>query len=128
MTAAITATAAAARMPAAIAVTWPGGAGATGGGPEAPPTRAPTALAAATEPVATLVTAAGTWAACSAVLRGERYTAAGRLPTMATPGAPPTSRIVSLMALPAPAWWAGSGVMMVWLAGAMSRPMPAPMI
>ena len=36
---------------------------------------------------------------------------------MAMPSAPPTSRTVSLMALPAPAWWAGTVVMMVVLAG-----------
>jgi hypothetical protein len=49
------------------------------------------------------------------------------LPTIATPSAPPTSRIVSLMALPAPACWAGTVVMMVALAGAITSPMPAPM-
>ena len=44
------------------------------------------------------------------------------------PSAPPTSRIVSLMALPAPAWCAGTVVMMVVLAGAITRPMPVPMM
>jgi len=44
-----------------------------------------------------------------------------------TEGAP-TSRIVSLTALPALAWWAGTVVMIVELAGAITRPMPAPMI
>jgi len=33
-----------------------------------------------------------------------------------------------LIALPAPAWCAGTVVMMVVLAGAITRPMPAPMI
>ena len=47
---------------------------------------------------------------------------------MATPRAPPTSRMVSLMALPAPAWRAGTVVMMMVLAGAITSPMPAPMI
>src|SRR5260370_42283613 len=44
------------------------------------------------------------------------------------PRAPPTARMVSLMALPAPAWRAGTVVMMVVLAGAITSPMPAPMI
>jgi hypothetical protein len=35
---------------------------------------------------------------------------------------------VSLIALPAPAWCAGTVVMMAVLAGAITSPMPAPMI
>ena len=49
-------------------------------------------------------------------------------PTTATPREPPTSRMVSLIALPAPAWEAGTDAMIVVLAGAMTRPIPAPMI
>ena len=36
--------------------------------------------------------------------------------------------MVSLTALPAPAWWAGTVVMIVVLAGAITSPMPAPMM
>ena len=84
-----------------------------------------TMSAAATEPVATRLTACGTCAAVSAVPSFELPQAA-RLPTMAMPSAPPTSRIVSLIALPAPAWCAGAVVMMVVLAGAMAGPCPRP--
>ena len=48
------------------------------------------------------------------------------LPTMATPSAPPTSRLVSLTAEPTPAWSSGSAPMIDSVAGATDSPMPAP--
>ena len=48
------------------------------------------------------------------------------LPTMATPSAPPTSRLVSLTAEPTPAWCSGSEPMIDSVAGATDRPMPTP--
>ncbi len=88
----------------------------------------PTASAAAMELLARSVTRCGRRAGGSVLPSRDRDRAADRLPTMAMPRAPPTSRIVSLTALPAPAWCAGTVVMMVGLAGAMTRPMPAPMM
>ena len=49
------------------------------------------------------------------------------LPTMATPSAPPTSRLVSFTAEPTPAWWSGSEPMIDSVAGATDKPMPVPM-
>ena len=72
--------------------------------------------AAATELVAMCTRCPGACAVASTPPSLEEYTAADRLPTIATPSAPPTSLIVSLIALPAPAWCAGTVVMMTVLA------------
>ena len=48
------------------------------------------------------------------------------LPRMATPRAPPISRVVSFMAEPMPAFSGGSDPMIDSVAGAMARPMPTP--
>ena len=56
------------------------------------------------------------------------YAAAVRLPMMATPSAPPISRVVSFIAEPTPAFSRGSDPMIESVAGAMARPMPTPMI
>ena len=49
------------------------------------------------------------------------------LPTMATPSAPPSSRVVSFTAEPMPARSGGSAPMIDSVAGAPARPMPRPM-
>ena len=49
------------------------------------------------------------------------------LPTMATPSAPPSSRVVSLTADPMFARSGGSEPMIDSVAGAPASPMPAPM-
>ena len=49
------------------------------------------------------------------------------LPTMATPSAPPSSRVVSLTAEPMFARSGGSAPMIDSVAGAPASPMPAPM-
>ena len=49
------------------------------------------------------------------------------LPRTATPSVPPTSRTTSFMAEPTPALALGSAPMIASVAGAMARPMPAPM-
>ena len=49
------------------------------------------------------------------------------LPMMATPSAPPTSRLVSFTAEPTPALSRGSEPMIDSVAGASARPMPLPM-
>ena len=49
------------------------------------------------------------------------------LPTIATPSAPPSSRVVSLTADPMFARAGGSESMIDSVAGAPARPMPAPM-
>ena len=49
------------------------------------------------------------------------------LPTIATPSAPPSSRVVSLTAEPTFARSGGSAPMIDSVAGAPARPMPAPM-
>ncbi len=122
------ATPAATRTPVAMELTKALCAPATSALPCGPPRCRPMTSAAATELVAACTTGPGACAAASVLPSRDRYTAAERLPTIATPRAPPTSLMVSLMALPAPAWCAGTVVMMVVLAGAMTRPMPAPMI
>ncbi len=50
------------------------------------------------------------------------------LPMMATPSAPPISRVVSFMAEPTPAFSGGSDPMIESVAGAIARPIPTPMI
>ncbi len=57
-----------------------------------------------------------------------RYDAASTDPMMATPSAPPTSRVVSFMAEPMPAFSLGSEPMIDSVAGPMVRPMPIDMI
>ena len=47
---------------------------------------------------------------------------------MATPSAPPISRVVSFIAEPTPAFSRGSDPMIESVAGAIARPMPTPMI
>ena len=49
------------------------------------------------------------------------------LPMIATPNAPPSSRVVSFTAEPTPAFALGSEPMIDSVAGADARPMPPPM-
>ena len=55
-----------------------------------------------------------------------RYDDAVMLPRIATPSAPPTSRVVSLTAEPTPAFSGGNEPMIESVAGAIARPMPTP--
>ena len=48
------------------------------------------------------------------------------LPRIATPSAPPISRVVSFIAEPTPAFSGGSDPMIDSVAGAIARPMPTP--
>ena len=48
------------------------------------------------------------------------------LPRMATPNAPPISRVVSFIAEPTPAFAGGTEPMIESVAGAIARPMPRP--
>ena len=64
--------------------------------------------------------ALGTW--CTRSLRNP---AAATLPITATPSAPPTWRVVSLIAEPTPARAAGTDPMIEAVAGAINRPIPA---
>ena len=50
------------------------------------------------------------------------------LPMIATPSAPPISRVVSFIAEPTPAFSGGSDPMIESVAGAIARPMPTPMM
>jgi hypothetical protein len=47
---------------------------------------------------------------------------------MATPRAPPTSRVVSFTAEPTPAFSRGREPMMESVAGVMARPIPTPIV
>ena len=84
--------------------------------------------AAAIEPAATCAAEPGTCAVASALASRDRYAAVERLPMIAMPRAPQASPIVSFTALPTPTWRPGTVAMMVVLAGAITSPMPAPMI
>ena len=126
--AAASATQAATRIPRSMAVTKALCAVRASSVPSGPPTRRLRMSAAAIEPVAVCAALPGTCAVASALASRDRYAAAERLPMIAMPRAPPTSLMVSLTALPAPAWWPGTVAMMVVLAGAITSPMPAPMI
>ena len=55
-----------------------------------------------------------------------RKTLANTEPMMATPRAPPIWRVVSFIADPTPALAGGSEPMIDSVAGAITRPMPAP--
>ena len=50
------------------------------------------------------------------------------LPRMATPSAPPISRVVSFIAEPTPAFSGGTEPMIESVAGAIAKPMPTPTI
>ena len=53
---------------------------------------------------------------------------ASRLPSTATPSAPPSSRVVSLTAEPTPALRSGSDAMIPVVDGAIDRPIPTAMV
>ena len=56
----------------------------------------------------------------------DEYTAAVMLPRIATPSAPPISRVVSFIAEPTPALSRGKAPMIDSVAGAIAKPMPRP--
>ena len=56
----------------------------------------------------------------------DEYTAAVMLPRIATPSAPPISRVVSFIAEPTPAFSGGTEPMIDSVAGAIANPMPTP--